>query len=593
MRATPASLPPMSKPTDVFPTLSIDPAGRRKAARGDSEFFFISTGYLDAYLGLLDGIRQHHGLLVLTGEAGTGKTLLLRKLVAEAPARIKCVLCYSTNLSFEELLGIIADQLGLPVSGRDRAQQLSQLRDYLLGRAQEGVLVALLIDEAHHLTEPVLDELLELSGARSPSGRLLQIVLCGMPELETRLTGRPDQATPLASTVFIRLERLNTAEVAAFIDRQWQPAEGPSQAALFNPPVVEQIAAYSRGIPRLINLLCERVLLIAQLTGQGTLSVEMIEEAADELLLSPLPAAPAPARVAATFSNPFDSEGNVNRLRQPAGEPATATPDSTSPRRLHRLAAADADEPITLVPRNQLPPSPPPIEHGDYAALLSKLQLLLLALFLAGLLGGGGGVYVLYYLHRDSSQLNASVTVPSPAVRSPTAPATTLEPRSPVTPPTVAPTVPVAVVEPLATVGAPPPTDGIPAPLVVPSPPPGTGTAPTPALTLAASSQLRHGDRLLALGDVAAARLFYEAAAATGDVSAITAVGTTFDPRLLSQRGLKDPPADPVKAAEWYLKAWQAGDPEAAVYLDGLRRWLADAPPLNESEAQTLQQLLR
>ena len=107
------------------------------------------------------------------------------------------------------------------------------------------------------------------------------------------------------------------------------------------------------------------------------------------------------------------------------------------------------------------------------------------------------------------------------------------------------------------------------------------------------TAYMSSGDLLLTRGDIASARLFYEAAANTGSATAMTAVGKTYDPLALDKLGVKGFRADPVKAAEWYLKAKNAGDPEAAERLDGLRRWLARSPALGETEAATLRQLLR
>ena len=107
------------------------------------------------------------------------------------------------------------------------------------------------------------------------------------------------------------------------------------------------------------------------------------------------------------------------------------------------------------------------------------------------------------------------------------------------------------------------------------------------------SSYMSSGDALLARGDVASARLFYEAAAAVGYAAAMTAVGKTYDPVTLKQLGIKGFRADPVQAAEWYLKAEKAGDPETAEHLEGLKRWVADAPMWKETELNDLRQLLR
>ena len=102
---------------------------RKPFSSTEAEFFFANTDYLDAYVRLLDGIRQQRGLLVLTGEAGTGKTLLLRKLAHEAPATAKFVFCYSTNLDFDNLLTVICDQLQIMTHGREVPISLKHSRN--------------------------------------------------------------------------------------------------------------------------------------------------------------------------------------------------------------------------------------------------------------------------------------------------------------------------------------------------------------------------------------------------------------------------------------------------------------------------------
>ena len=104
---------------------------------------------------------------------------------------------------------------------------------------------------------------------------------------------------------------------------------------------------------------------------------------------------------------------------------------------------------------------------------------------------------------------------------------------------------------------------------------------------------MNSGDLLLTRGDIASARLFYEAAANAGSAVAMTAVGKTYDPVVLNGLGIKGFHADPVKAAEWYLKGDKAGDAENTKRLDGLRRWLAESPPIGEAEVEALRQLLR
>ena len=275
----------MSNFTDVLQPNAAEFGFHHRPFSNTKAEFFPNTGYLDAYVRLLDGICQHRGLLVLTGEAGTGKTLLLRKLIQEAPATIKFVVCYSTNLDFDNLLTVIGDQLQLITHELERPPKLKALKEYLNTCFEQGINVALLIDEAHHLDRDVLSHLLTLTHLGPKEGHSLQIVLSGVPVLEETLVQQPALQPNIANAVYVRLKPLSEAAVTAFIYRQLQSAGGPPPENLFPAPAIDGIARYTGGIPRLINMLCERTLWIAQLNGQSTVSTEIIDEAASGLML--------------------------------------------------------------------------------------------------------------------------------------------------------------------------------------------------------------------------------------------------------------------------------------------------------------------
>jgi len=242
--------------------------------------------YENAYDCLLAGVRWRQRLIVLTGEAGTGKTLLLRKLMREA-REVEFILCYSAILDFDELLSFIGDKLGLTVYEPSRSGKLKILQEYLNTRSRQGITVALLLDEAHNLHGDVLGHLLDLAQRGFRDGCSLQIVLVGLPLLEEQLA-RQQKAHPLvASAARACLKCLDDAQVADFIYRQLASAGIANVEILFPAPVIGQIAFYSRGNPRLINALCCHALLITESAGQESTSVEMIDEVADELMLSP------------------------------------------------------------------------------------------------------------------------------------------------------------------------------------------------------------------------------------------------------------------------------------------------------------------
>jgi len=366
---------------------------RRPFNNNDTDFFFANTGYREAYARLLEGVRQHRGLLILTGAAGTGKTLLLRKLAQEAPAQIKFVSYYSAHLDFDDLLAVICDQLGIIGHGRERMHKLKILKEHLHGYAEQGMEVALLIDEAHLLSGDTLSRLLTLSRLRIREKPLLQLVLSGAPMLEEMLAQWQPLHAPLAKAVRVRLEPLSASDVAEFIYRQLQDAGERAPETLFQAAVVERIAGYTKGIPRLINMLCERALLLAQLDGQTTLSAALIDEAAEGLML--LAAAPVATQVSSA---------------------AVATVPSAN----DTLEQAEVSASETLLP--EVVKEPPPVAHGldtrhgskPQGRSHSRLEIVLLAL-LAGLIGGAGGAYLVYLYTTAREPASTTVVTAMPA----------------------------------------------------------------------------------------------------------------------------------------------------------------------------------
>src|SRR3954447_23058561 len=153
----------------------------------DPRFFYANPVYLEAYANLRYGIEAKRGFIAITGEVGTGKTMLLRKLMRELHNIIDFVFVVNTHLTFNELLRVILDDLCLPTEGKDRLAMLAELNGYLLGQHHNSRIVCLLIDEAQHLSDDCLEQIRLLSNFETDREKLLQIVLMGQPELKTKL----------------------------------------------------------------------------------------------------------------------------------------------------------------------------------------------------------------------------------------------------------------------------------------------------------------------------------------------------------------------------------------------------------------------
>lgn len=247
-------------------------------------FFYANPAHLEAYASLLYGIRERKGCIALVGEAGTGKTTLLRRVMQELEPTVHTAFFYNTTLTFDELLDFVCRDFGFSVSGERRLDKIDALNQFLLARLAEGGTGVLIIDEAHNLTDDVLENLRLLSNFETSSQKLLQIVLVGQPELEKKLASPELRQLKQRISIYCRLDRLPTQSVGPFIDHRLRIA-GCSREDLFTPEALQRIAVYSDGIPRRINTLCDNALLIAYRAGQQTVGADIIEEAAQSLAL--------------------------------------------------------------------------------------------------------------------------------------------------------------------------------------------------------------------------------------------------------------------------------------------------------------------
>jgi general secretion pathway protein A len=250
----------------------------------DPRFFYTNPVYQEAYATLLYGIRERKGLIVLTGEVGTGKTTLLRKLMDNSRELSASFFFYNTNLTFEELLTFTCNELALPVENRGRLAKIRLLNDFLIGRLERGGTAALLIDEAQNLSEDVLENLRLLSNLETGSEKLLQIILAGQPELESLLDQPKLRQLKQRVALHYQLDRLKEREVGSYIDYRLR-AVGYEGNDLFTPDGLEPIVIYSKGIPRLINVICDNALLITYASCKKKVSGDVIREVARDLRL--------------------------------------------------------------------------------------------------------------------------------------------------------------------------------------------------------------------------------------------------------------------------------------------------------------------
>ncbi|AEH45740.1 AAA ATPase [Thermodesulfatator indicus DSM 15286] len=244
----------------------------------DTSYFFPSEKHTSALEVLKYALARGEGFLVLTGEPGTGKTLLLRILLEELPADREVALILSPTLSPKELLKAILEDLNIPFSTEESKEQLlRRFKDYLLSLAQEGKTLLLIIDEAQNLPTESLEELRLLSNLETDKKKLVQILLVGQPGLADKLNSKELSQLLQRITVWEKLSPLNQEEILEYLNFRWHRAGGHS-LKLEN-KALKVLYRESGGIPRLLNKIMDRAVLFAAAEKKKKIDSKVLKEA--------------------------------------------------------------------------------------------------------------------------------------------------------------------------------------------------------------------------------------------------------------------------------------------------------------------------
>ena len=245
----------------------------------DPRFFYNDAAYMKSLAALAYGIKAKKGLMLVTGEVGTGKTILLRKLMRDLEATVKFVFVSSSDLSSDGLLPLVAHELGL-AKRKSRFEVIQELRGHLLEQIRNGNTVALLIDDAQNLSERAFESLCSLSNLETDNEKLLQIVLVGQPELMTILSKFSLRQIKQRIAIQHRLNGLQTlSEVEHYIRQRLQVA-GYNGPEIFTKEALEGIFRYSSGSPRLVNMICDNSLALVCEAGDRNVSANVATKAA-------------------------------------------------------------------------------------------------------------------------------------------------------------------------------------------------------------------------------------------------------------------------------------------------------------------------
>ncbi len=258
------------------------------SATPDSRIFYDNELYREAFANLRYGIEWRKGLIVLTGEVGTGKTTLLDKIIRDLGSTIQVIFISYDQLNSTELIQLVSRELGMVSDRQDRVSSIEQLRQYLIAQFRRRRIVALLIDEAQNLSDETFESIRFLTNFQYGGEKLLQIVLTGQPELQTRLNQPKLHHLKQRIVIHSRLTPLTNDEVIRYISFRVRGA-GFRGKDLFDAEVLADISLFSSGIPRLINIICDNALLLAYAEGRKTVTTEIVQEVARDLGLANLP----------------------------------------------------------------------------------------------------------------------------------------------------------------------------------------------------------------------------------------------------------------------------------------------------------------
>jgi len=262
------------------------------------KYLFMSARHRDALAHLLYGVGAGGGFILLTGEVGTGKTTINRCLLQQLPGETDIAIILNPALNADELLATACDEFGIEYErgGATLKNLTDRLHAFFLENHQRGRNTVLLIDEAQHLQFDVLEQIRLLTNLETNTRKLLQIVLVGQPELAAMLAKPELRQLSQRITARYNLKPLNLEETDAYIRHRLQVAGMPANQELFPRAVVRGIYRKTRGIPRLINVLCDRMLLGTYGQNKAKVDMRMLRQAAAEVLGEELPESDAKVR---------------------------------------------------------------------------------------------------------------------------------------------------------------------------------------------------------------------------------------------------------------------------------------------------------
>ncbi|HQP12533.1 MAG TPA: AAA family ATPase [Candidatus Omnitrophota bacterium] len=243
----------------------------------NSKFFYASAKHTEAISTLVYAIRERKGFVVITGDIGSGKTTICRTLLNQLDTKTEVVLVTNTHISDKDLLTTILDDLDIEYVPGSKAKLLSQLNYYLIEQLRSDRNIVLILDEAQNLAASVLEEVRMLSNLETENEKLIQIIFIGQPELKKKLALARLEQLRQRIAVFYHLIPLSYKETREYILHRLKIAS-ESDRRYFSDEALDQVWKYSKGVPRLVNQICDSALLTGYIAGVEEISAEIMQE---------------------------------------------------------------------------------------------------------------------------------------------------------------------------------------------------------------------------------------------------------------------------------------------------------------------------
>jgi general secretion pathway protein A len=333
----------------------------------DPRYLFMSAKHREAFAHLVYGIREGSGFVAITGEVGAGKTTLIRALLAEHAKDVTVASIVNPVLTSTELLQTINAELGIPSRSTSRKELIEELAAFLKSNKAAGKRTVIIVDEAQNLDPVVLEQLRLLTNLETETEKLLQVVLVGQPELHGILSRHDLRQLNQRVTERWHLDKLDRDEAIEYVRHRLRIAGAHTD--LVDPKALELIYRFTDGVPRLLNILAHRAMLVAFTRSRGRVGIDEVRGAARELGYTPQvapPRRPAWGRIAAGIAAAAAAAGVAFLLTLSPG-PDVSTP-ATAKAAVHERAPKQrpvvaapvipAEEPIASAPESSGAASP-------------------------------------------------------------------------------------------------------------------------------------------------------------------------------------------------------------------------------------------